>query len=60
MWYHLYVEAKKKDDRKELIHKTETDAQILKSNLRLPKGETWEEGTNEELGIIIYALLYIK
>ena len=51
---------KKKNHRKELIYKTETDAQILKSNLRLPKGETWEEGTNEELGIIIYALLYIK
>ena len=28
-----------KDDTKELIHKTETESEISKANLRLPKGK---------------------
>ena len=35
--YHLYVESKKYDTN-ELIYKTETESQISKSNLSLPKG----------------------
>ena len=30
---------KKKNDTNELIYKTETDSQIQKANLRLPKGK---------------------
>ena len=37
--YHLYVGSHKKKDTNELIYKTETDSQILKSNLLLPKGK---------------------
>ena len=37
-YYHLHVESNK-NDTKEFIYKTETDAQISKSNLWLPKGK---------------------
>ena len=37
------VEANK-NDTKELIHKTETDLNISKPNLWLPKGKWWGEG----------------
>ena len=58
--YHLYVESKK-NDTNELIYKTDTDAQTLKTNLRLPKGKSaGRGGINEEFGINIYTLLYIK
>ena len=43
--YNLYVESsktnKQKNDTQELIYKTETNSQISKSNLRLPKGKPW-------------------
>ena len=35
---HLYVESNK-NDTNELFYKTETDSQISKSNLWLPKGK---------------------
>ena len=45
IWYHLYVESSKiYIYTKELIYKTETVSQILKSNLELPKvkcGRKW-------------------
>ena len=43
-WYHLYVESNFKNDTNELIYKTETDSQILKTNLWLPKGKRGGEG----------------
>ena len=36
--YHLYVDSSKNDTKK-LIYKIETDSQISKLNLWLPKGE---------------------
>ena len=49
-----------KNDTNELIYKIETDAQISKSNLGLPKGKCWGGGINWENGINIYTLLYTK
>ena len=46
-----------KNDTNELIYKTERDAQIQKTNLRLPKGKGG--GINQEFGINRYTLLYI-
>ena len=37
IWYHLYEESKKKGTN-ELICRTETDSQALKTNLGLPNG----------------------
>ena len=34
----------KKNDANELIYKTKTDSQTLKTNLWLPGGKCWEEG----------------
>ena len=39
-----YMWNLKKNDTSELIYKTETDSQILKTNLWLPKGKGGEEG----------------
>ena len=49
-----------KNDTKELIYKTETNSQILKSNVWLTKGKPW--GEKDKLGgwVITYTLLYIK
>ena len=47
-----------KCDTNQLIYKTETDSQTQKTNLWLPKGKG--EGINQEFGINIYTLLYIK
>ena len=44
IWHHLPVESKKKNGRNELIYKTETDLQISKTNLWLPKGKSSGEG----------------
>ena len=49
-----------KYDTNELIYKTETDSQIQKTNLRLPKGKGGGGGINQEFGISRYTLLYIK
>ena len=58
--YHLYVESKK-NDTNELIYKTETNSQISKTNLWLPKGKRGVGGgINQELGTNIHTLLYIK
>ena len=35
-----------KNDTNELIYKTETDSQTSKTNLWLPKGESWRGGIN--------------
>ena len=43
-WYHSYMESNLKSDISELIYKTETDSQILKTNLWLPKGKCQGEG----------------
>ena len=37
-----------KNDTKELIYETETNSQISKPNLWLPRGKTW--GGREKLG----------
>ena len=55
-----------KSDTNEFIYKTETDLQISKTNLWLPKGKLgWrvgggEAGINQKLGINIHTLLYIR
>ena len=38
-WYDSYMESNLKYDMNELIHKTETDLQILKTNFWLSKGK---------------------
>ena len=43
-----------------LNYKRETDSQISKTNLRLPKKETWRAEINQESGINTYTILYIK
>ena len=47
-----------KQDRNELIYKTEIDSQAQKTNLWLPKGKGGG-GINQEFGINIYTLLYV-
>ena len=59
IWYHSYVEPNFKKDTNELIDKTETDLQILKTNLWVIKGEMLEGGINQELGMNMYSLLYM-
>ena len=46
--YHLHVESEKKKDTKELIYKTETVSQILKTNLWLTKRKSGWRGRNLE------------
>ena len=53
------MEPNFKKDTNELIDKTETDIQILKTNLRVIKGEMLEGGINQELGMNMYSLLYM-
>ena len=48
-----------KIDTNELIYKIETDSQTQKTHLYLPK-RTGGGGVNQEFGINIYTLLYIK
>ena len=51
----------KKNDTSELIHKTKIDSHKQKTNLWLQKGIAGGEGEiNQEFGINIYTLLYIK
>ena len=40
------MESKKKNDKNELIYKTETDSQTSKTNLWLPKGKGGGGGIN--------------
>ena len=49
-----------KYDTNELIYKTETDSQMWKTNLWLPKGKGSEGGINQEFWISRHKLLYIK
>ena len=51
------MEPNFKKDTNELIDKTETDIQILKTNLWVIKGEMLEGGINQELGMNMYSLL---
>ena len=44
MWYLSYVDSNFKNDADELIYKTETDSQILETNLWLLKGKHGGEG----------------
>ena len=53
------MEPNFKKDTNELIDKTETDLQILKTNLWVIKGEMLEGGINQELGMNMYSLLYM-
>ena len=46
-----------KKDTNELIYKTETDLQISKTNLQLPRGKYWGGGINQELGMNQHTLL---
>ena len=50
-----------KNDTNELIYITETDSQISKTKLWLPKGKRGTGGGIDlEFGINVYILLYIK
>ena len=49
-----------KCDTNELIYETETDSQIQKTNLWLPKRKGGGGGINQEFGISRYKLLHIK
>ena len=49
---------KKKKESNELMYKTERDSQTQQTDLWLPKGK--ELKRDEEVGINIYALVYIK
>ena len=42
------------NDAKKLIHRTETDVEILKANLWLPKAKCWREGEGQigKLGLV--------
>ena len=44
----------------ELIYKTEVESQRLVTVSLSSKGKGWGQGLNQELGINIYTLLYIK
>ena len=44
----------------EVIYKTETDPQISKSNLWLPRGSYGGGVVNQKIGTNIYSLLFIK
>ena len=48
----------KKNDTHELIYKTEIDSQTQKTSLWLLRGKV--EGINQEFGVKIYTVLYIK
>ena len=51
----------KENDANELIYKTETDSQLMKANLWLPKKKDWGEGwMNWEIGIGPCTLLDIE
>ena len=49
-----------KNDANELIYKTKSDIQILKTNLWLPKRKHGWGGINEEFSVNIYTLLSVK
>jgi len=55
----MWNPKKTKKDTNELIDTTESDPQTQKTNLLLPK-EKGEGEISKELGIYIFALLYIK
>ena len=57
IWYHLYVEYNK-NDKRELVYRTETNSQISKPILWLPQGKPGREGRNWENGNSIYTLSY--
>ena len=57
--YNLCAESKE-NDTNELIYKTETDSQIQKTNLWLPKGKGPWGGINWEFGIDTYTLSHLK
>ena len=50
-WYHSYVESHLKNYTNEPIYKTETDSQISKTNIGLPKGKCGWGGIIRSLGL---------
>ena len=55
----LHGEFNFKNDINVLIYKTETDLQILKTNVWVPKGKC-RGGVNQDIGMNILILLYIR
>ena len=47
----IYMQNQKRNDTNDLILKTETDSQTLKTNLRLPKGKGEGQGQIRSLGL---------
>ena len=56
IWYHLYVNSKKKKDKNELIYRRETDSQTLKTNLGLTKRTGGTEGGIGGLAYVHYCI----
>ena len=54
----VYRILKKKKDTNDLICRTETDSQILKTNFSLPKWTSWVEGWPEVWDWHIHTLVY--
>jgi len=54
------MKSNSKNGTNELIYKTETDLQVSKINLWLPKGKCSGGGINQELGDNIHTLLCIR
>ena len=48
----------KKNDTNELIYKTETDSQTLKTNLRLPKGKSGRRDKLEVWDLQMHTTIY--
>ena len=49
----------KRNDKNELIYKTETDSQTSRTNLTVTRGKGEGEGIVREFGIDMYTLLYL-
>ena len=49
-----------KNDTNELIYKNRNGLTDLEIKLMVTKGDTWGAVKNQEIGINIYTLLYIK
>ena len=50
----------KKNDTNEVIYKTETDTDIQNELMVTNEEKWWGKGTDWELGIDVYILLYLK
>ena len=58
--YHItFMWNLKKNHTNELIYKTETDSQMLNTNLWLPRGKGWSGGYIRSLGFLLTGLISV-